>query len=65
MNLARHLKVDAESALRRSNRKFRTRFAFMEKQAGGAAALEALSPVQLEQLWADAKKAEAGVEAQA
>src|SRR6201992_2736189 len=36
MNLARHLKVDAESALRRSNAKFRARFAAMEREAGGA-----------------------------
>lgn len=61
MNLARHLKVDAESALRRSNAKFRTRFAAMEAKAGGAAALEAMSPEELERLWLEAKSAEAKI----
>jgi ATP diphosphatase len=58
MNLARHLKVDAESALRRTNGKFRTRFAAMEKAAGGADALHALPPDELEELWAQAKQSE-------
>jgi XTP/dITP diphosphohydrolase/ATP diphosphatase len=58
MNLARHLKVDAESALRRSNAKFRARFAAMERAVGGAEALAAMSPKDLERLWADAKAAE-------
>ena len=61
MNLARHLKVDAESALRRSNAKFRARFAAMESKAGGAAALEAMSPEELERLWLEAKSAEAKI----
>ncbi|WP_184255985.1 nucleoside triphosphate pyrophosphohydrolase [Granulicella mallensis] len=58
MNLARHLKVDAESALRRSNAKFRARFAAMEREAGGAVVLEAMQPEELERLWAQAKAAE-------
>ena len=58
MNLARHLKVDAESALRRSNAKFRSRFASMELKAGGAAVLETMSPEELERLWAEAKSSE-------
>ena len=58
MNLARHLKVDAESALRRSNAKFRARFAAMEREAGGAKVLEGLLPEELERLWEQAKKAE-------
>jgi len=58
MNLARHLDVDAESALRRSNAKFRARFAAMERAGGGRAGLEKLSPDALEQLWSDAKIAE-------
>ena len=58
MNLARHLKVDAESALRRSNAKFRARFAAMELAAGGAAALQALTAEELERLWEAAKAAE-------
>ena len=55
MNLARHLNVDAESALRRSNAKFRARFASMERASGGADHLKALSPDQLERLWSQAK----------
>jgi XTP/dITP diphosphohydrolase/ATP diphosphatase len=58
MNLARHLKVDAETALRRSNAKFRARFAAMERAAGGSAALEALSAAELERLWEQAKASE-------
>ncbi len=35
VNLARHLKIDPESALRASNAKFRRRFRAMESAAGG------------------------------
>jgi XTP/dITP diphosphohydrolase/ATP diphosphatase len=55
MNLARHLKVDAESALRRSNAKFRARFAAMESVSGGATQLKEMSPEALERLWSEAK----------
>ncbi len=55
MNLARHLNVDAESALRRSNAKFRSRFAAMECAAGGRGGLEELSSSELEELWEQAK----------
>jgi ATP diphosphatase len=58
INLARHLKVDAESALRRSNAKFRTRFAAMERVSGGAAHLQTLPAEDLERLWSEAKLAE-------
>src|SRR5665213_521535 len=58
MNLARHLNVDAESALRRSNAKFRARFAAMERAAGGRDGLERLAPDELESLWAKAKSSE-------
>ena len=57
MNLARHLKVDAESALRRSNAKFRRRFAAMEV-AAGQSGLEGKTPGELEELWAGAKAME-------
>ena len=56
VNLARHLKVDPELALRRTNAKFRQRFAIMEQEAGGRAQLEAMSADDLEQLWNRAKK---------
>lgn len=55
VNLARHLKVDAEQALRGANAKFRKRFAAMEKAAGGS--VDGLSAERLEELWLEAKKA--------
>ncbi len=58
MNLARHLKIDSESALRGSNARFRARFVAMESQAGGAEQLAALTPEVLEDLWRKAKDAE-------
>ena len=60
VNLARHLKVDPESALRRSNRKFRQRFAAMESAAGGRDALGALNSAELDGLWNKAKNAVKG-----
>ncbi|NYF81029.1 nucleoside triphosphate pyrophosphohydrolase [Granulicella arctica] len=56
VNLARHLRVDPESALRAANAKFRERFALMEQAVGSSEALEARTPVELEELWAVAKK---------
>jgi XTP/dITP diphosphohydrolase/ATP diphosphatase len=56
VNLARHLKMDAESALRSANAKFRARFGAMERSAGGFEALRSLSPVELEALWEAAKQ---------
>jgi XTP/dITP diphosphohydrolase/ATP diphosphatase len=58
MNLARHLNVDPESALWRSNAKFRTRFAAMEREAGGAEILKQLAPEELERMWEQAKSVE-------
>jgi len=58
MNLARHLKVDPESALRRSSAKFRARFVAMEREAGGAEGLQAMAPEELERMWEQAKSAE-------
>lgn len=58
VNLARHLHVDPEFALRGSNAKFRRRFAAMEREAGGATALEGLSAEELESLWSRAKAEE-------
>jgi nucleoside triphosphate diphosphatase len=57
INLARHLKVDPESALRATNAKFRRRFAAMESAAGGRDALTASTPSQLDSLWNQAKNA--------
>jgi XTP/dITP diphosphohydrolase/ATP diphosphatase len=54
VNLGRHLGVDAEMALRGCNRRFRQRFQEMERAA--ARPLEELSPAELEELWAGAKR---------
>ncbi len=57
VNLARHLKVDPESALRATNAKFRQRFAAMESAAGSTDALAASTPSELDILWNQAKNA--------
>lgn len=62
VNLARHLKVDAEGSLRAANAKFRRRFAAMEEIAGGRDAMEGRSIESLEELWQAAKAAEKGKE---
>jgi XTP/dITP diphosphohydrolase/ATP diphosphatase len=65
MNLARHLEVDAETALRRSNAKFRARFAAMEQEAGGAEVLKTMPPEELEELWSRAKQVQSSMETKA
>jgi nucleoside triphosphate diphosphatase len=57
INLARHLNVDPESALRAANAKFRHRFAAMESAAGSTDALAASTPSELDILWNRAKNA--------
>ena len=59
VNLARHLKVDPEFALRRTNAKFRSRYAAMEQASGGQEAFEKKSLEAKERLWAEAKVTEA------
>lgn len=57
INYARFLKIDAESALERTNRKFIRRFEYMEKAAEkGRKKLEELSLAEMDALWNDAKK---------
>jgi len=56
VNLARHLHVDPEFALRETNAKFRRRFATME--AASSTPLENLAPESLEKLWDKAKEQE-------
>jgi len=56
VNVARHLGVDAESALRRSADKFRRRFEEMERLAHSRSLdLNALTLEQLDALWNEAK----------
>src|SRR6185369_766439 len=56
-SLARHLKVDAETALRRANQRFEARFRLMEQLAvERGLALAQLSPGQWDELWEEGKK---------
>jgi len=59
VNVARFLKVDPEQALRKTNAKFRRRFAHIEDglSASGKTLLEA-SMDEMENLWQEAKRAE-------
>jgi NTP pyrophosphatase (non-canonical NTP hydrolase) len=59
VNIARYLALDPESALRKTNRKFRRRFQWMEHrlQERGSTA-ERASMDDLESLWQQAKRAE-------
>jgi len=60
VNLARHLQVDPEKALRRANDKFSRRFHAAERMAReNGRPLNALSAGELDDLW-DAAKAESG-----
>jgi len=55
-NFGRHLRVDAETALRAANTKFERRFAVMERLAAERGhALRELSPEQWEALWEQSK----------
>uniref|UniRef100_UPI003BAADC9F nucleoside triphosphate pyrophosphohydrolase n=1 Tax=Stappia sp. TaxID=1870903 RepID=UPI003BAADC9F len=57
-NLARHLEIDPEEALKRTNRKFRKRFAAIEAEARGQdRPLDDLSLEEMEAAWQRAKKA--------
>jgi MazG family protein len=61
VNLARRLALDSESALRRSNRKFRRRFEWMENELRvEGRSMRETSPSELEALWQMAKLAERG-----
>jgi MazG family protein len=56
VNIARFLKVDSESALKRTNRKFKTRFQYMENElARQGKSLEQASLDEMEALWQKAK----------
>jgi MazG family protein len=59
VNIARYLALDPESALRKTNRKFRRRFQWMEQRLHeNGATLERSSMEELESLWQDAKRQE-------
>jgi ATP diphosphatase len=54
VNLARHLKIDPEEALRQANRKFERRFRHIE----GAPGFDTMGLDEMEQLWRSAKAAQ-------
>ena len=57
VNLARHYEIDAESALRETNTRFRKRFAHIEQSARSQGrTLNDLSLDEMESLWQEAKK---------
>jgi len=56
VNLARHLNVDAEHALKDATEKFTKRFYEVERQAGDK--IEGLTLEQLEEYWQNVKKTE-------
>jgi tetrapyrrole methylase family protein / MazG family protein len=59
VNLARFLKVDPEQALRKTNARFRQRFAHIEREVSAqGATLEATSLDRMEELWQEAKRLE-------
>ena len=59
VNLARQLKVDPEQALRKTNARFRQRFAHIEQGiAAFGGTLESTSLEDMEQLWRSAKRLE-------
>ncbi|WP_437882979.1 nucleoside triphosphate pyrophosphohydrolase [Pseudomonas sp. LRF_L74] len=58
-NLARHLKVDPEAALRSANAKFERRFRFIEESLRRAGRpIENCALAELDALWSEAKKQE-------
>jgi MazG family protein len=59
VNVARYLSVDPESALRKTNRKFRRRFEYLEQQLNAKGKkLDESSLDEMEELWQESKKKE-------
>jgi len=56
-NLARHLDLDAETALRKAGKRFNARFRYLETQlAQNGEDIHLTSPARLEELWQEAKR---------
>ncbi len=63
VNVAQHMGVDAESALRDGCAKFRRRWSLMEDAAGDQGRrVEEMTPDELEELWQSAKATEGGAQ---
>ena len=61
VNIARYLSLDPESALRKTNRKFKRRFQWLEgKLRAAGSSPEQASMEELESLWQQAKQQEKG-----
>lgn len=61
VNIARYLSLDPESALRRTNRKFKRRFQWLEEElARRGRRLQEASLEEMEELWQQAKQQEGG-----
>jgi uncharacterized protein YabN with tetrapyrrole methylase and pyrophosphatase domain len=59
VNIARYLSLDSESALKKTNRKFKRRFQWMEDQLRAAGRTPQQAPMdELESLWQQAKQQE-------
>jgi len=59
VNYSRFLKVDAENALERTNKKFMRRFQYMEKMAAEQGkTLDEMSLTEMDSLWNEVKKSE-------
>jgi len=60
-NLARYVRSDPESCLRRANQKFKRRFALLEQEVlNRGKNVRECPPEELESIWASVKKLEAG-----
>ena len=56
MNIARWMKIDAESALRGANQRFKERFKYIEKEARtNGRELSKMNLEELDQLWEQSK----------
>jgi uncharacterized protein YabN with tetrapyrrole methylase and pyrophosphatase domain len=59
VNLARFLRIDPEQALRKTNRRFRKRFAYVESKIGAEGTTLQETPLdRMEGLWQEAKRRE-------
>jgi ATP diphosphatase len=59
VNVARFLKVDPEQALRKTNGRFRRRFAHVERELAASSLAFSETPLErMEELWQDAKRLE-------
>jgi ATP diphosphatase len=61
VNIARYLALDPESALKKTNRKFKRRFHWMEERLGADGRTPQQATMEeLESLWQQAKQQERG-----